>query len=97
MALTPEAQARIAKNNEEIERQGWESKPADLYADVLELWEDDGVVRLTFRCSRPDINDPLGGITVVVSRISMPWHRFNSAVKPFQDKMVAFEVATKSD
>jgi hypothetical protein len=92
MSLSKEAKARVQKNNEATERQAWDRDPIDLFADMVEFYADDSdVIRITFRTSRPDLDDPLGSASVVTARITVPWHRLNHAVRALQDQMAIYE------
>ncbi len=51
-------------------------EPRDIYADVVTFHEDGGVLRIAFRCSRPEADDGFGAPTIPVARVSFHFKMF---------------------
>lgn len=51
-------------------------EPKDLYADSVTLYEENGILRLTFESSRPETDDGIGAWSVPVARISFRFKAF---------------------
>ncbi|WP_409188411.1 hypothetical protein [Bradyrhizobium sp. RDM4] len=65
---------RADRNRKRIEElHEFASEPRELYADVASFTEDHGVLRIEFRCTRPDAADETGHWPhIPVSRIAIP-------------------------
>jgi hypothetical protein len=97
MALSPEDERKVQRSNEQMLRRTWDREPHDFFADMLELHEDSGIVRLVFRCSRPELDDPLGGINWIVSRVSMPGNLFRHIASEFEKRMAALDAPANAE
>lgn len=53
-------------------------KPAEKFADWVNIYEEDGVLRFVFSATRPDAESKFADPSVIVARIAMSRRRFEA-------------------
>lgn len=73
------------------------AEPKDLYADHVSFFEDHGVLRVVFHCTRPESGDIAGYPTIPVARLSMPFAVFRHLFTRFLDSPDGREAVAIAD